>query len=163
LSGKTAVFITMGGAAAAIFLLALVLATCGTSDNNIEREPLTIVAANGTTARLQVEVADTPEERQQGLMGRTEVPLDTGMLFVLDECCRGFWMKDTPVSLTVAFIERCGAIVYIADLEPFSETVVNAPSQYAFGLEVARGWYERNGITSGDIVSVPREYRPADC
>jgi uncharacterized protein len=157
-----AVLITMGGAAAAILLLALVLGTCGTSEN-IEREPLTIVAANGTAARLQVEVADTAEERQQGLMGRTEVPLDAGMLFVLEECCHGFWMKDTRVPLSVAFIERCGRIIHIADLEPFSETIVNAPGQYAFGLEVAQGWYDRNGITTGDIVRIPNEYRPGDC
>jgi uncharacterized protein len=157
-----AVLITMGGAAIAILVLALVLGTCGTSEN-IEREALTIVAANGTTARLQVEVADTPEERQQGFMGRTEVPIDAGMLFMLQECCRGFWMKDTPVALSVAFIERCGRIIHIADLEPFSETIVNAPGQYAFGLEVAQGWYDRNGITTGDIVRIPNEHRPGDC
>jgi uncharacterized membrane protein (UPF0127 family) len=162
LSGKTAVLITMGGTAVAILLLALVLGTCGTSEN-IEREALTIVAANGTTARLQVEVADSPEERQQGLMGRTDVPIDTGMLFVLEDCCRGFWMKDTPIPLSVAFIERCGRIIHIADLEPLSEAIVNAPGQYAFGLEVARGWYDRNGITIGDIVRIPNEHRPGDC
>jgi uncharacterized protein len=162
LSGKMAVLITMGGTAVAILLLALVLGTCGTSEN-IEREALTIVAANGTTARLQVEVADSPEERQQGLMGRTDVPIDTGMLFVLEDCCRGFWMKDTPTPLSVAFIERCGRIIHVADLEPFSEAIVNAPGQYAFGLEVARGWYDRNGITIGDIVRVPNEHRPGDC
>jgi uncharacterized membrane protein (UPF0127 family) len=162
LSGKTAVLITMGGTAVAILLLALVLGTCGTSEN-IEREALTIVAANGTTARLQVEVADSPEERQQGLMGRTDVPIDTGMLFVLEDCCRGFWMKDTPTPLSVAFIERCGRIIHISDLAPFSEAIVNSPGQYAFGLEVAQGWYDRNGITIGDIVRVPNEHRPGDC
>jgi len=162
MSGKLAIAITTGGTALVIGLLALGFATCGASEE-VQREPLTIVAANGTTARLQVEIADTPEERERGLMGRTELPPDTGMLFVFDFPPRGFWMKDTRLELSVAFIEDCGRIVEIADLEPLSERVVDTDKPYSFGLEVARGWFERNGIAVGDIVAIPRQYRRPGC
>lgn len=145
-----------------VVLIALVVGTCGTSEN-IERVPLTIVAANGTTARLQVEIADTPEKRATGLMHRTELPLDTGMLFVFDETPRGFYMRDTRLALTVAFIAECGEIVAFADLEPLSEEIKNTDRPYRFGLEVDRGWFERNGIALGDIVSLPQGIRPSAC
>ena len=162
MSGKLAIAITTAAAALITALLALAFATCGASES-IDREPLTIVAANGTTARLEVEIADTPEERERGLMGRTELLPDTGMLFVVDPPGRGFWMKDTRLALSVAFIEDCGRIVEIADLEPLSERIVNTAKPYGFGLEVARGWFERNGIAVGDIVAIPRNYRKPGC
>ena len=145
-----------------ILAVALVLGTCGTS-SAIDREPLTIVTANGSTARLEVEIADTAEERQQGLMDRTDLPLDTGMLFVFEPPPRGFWMKDTRLELSVAFIAECGEILAFADLEPLSEEIKNISQPYAYGLEVDQGWFERNGISVGDIVSLPRDVRPDHC
>lgn len=153
----------MAGLTAALLLaVALLVGTCGSSDS-IDREPLTIVTADGVGGRLQVEIADTPEERAQGLMGRTELPPDTGMLFVIEPPGRGFWMRNTPLPLTVAFIGRCGVIVDFADLEPFSEEVKNTGREYHFALEVERGWFERNGISRGDLVSLPRDLRASGC
>jgi uncharacterized membrane protein (UPF0127 family) len=149
-------------AAGLVLALALVLGTCGSSEA-IDREPLTIVASNGTTAHLEVEIADTAEERQTGLMGRTDLPLDTGMLFVFEEQPRGFWMKDTRLELTVAFIDDCGEILAFADLEPLSEEIKNISQPYRYGLEVDRGWFERNGIAVGDILRLPKDIRPEGC
>jgi uncharacterized membrane protein (UPF0127 family) len=145
-----------------VVAVALLLGTCGTS-STVDREPLTIVAANGTTARLEVEIADTPEERETGLMDRTELPPDTGMLFVFEETPRGFWMKDTRLALTAAFIAECGEILAFADMEPLSLEVHNISQPYSFGLEVELGWFARNGIAAGDIVSLPREILPPNC
>jgi uncharacterized protein len=153
--------LVMGAAAAFIVLLALLFGSCGGGDN-VERQPLTIVAANGTTARLQVEIADTEEERSKGLSGRTEVPLDTGMLFVSERGV-GFWMKDTLVALSVAFLADCGEILDIQDMEPRSLEVHDTDQPYRFGLEVAQGWFERNGIAVGDVVGLPRDVRPDQC
>jgi uncharacterized protein len=150
------------GVVAVLVAIALLLGTCGSSDA-IERQPLTLVASNGTTAHLEVEIADTAQERAQGLMGRTEVPLDTGMLFVIDPPGRGFWMKGTGLQLTVAFIGECGEIVDFAELDPFSEEIKNTDQPYDFALEVDRGWFARNGIAVGDIVSLPPKLRPAAC
>lgn len=148
--------------AAILVATALLLGTCG-SGESIARQPLTLIAANGTTARLDVEIAGTAEERAQGLMGRDELPLDTGMLFVIDPPGRGFWMKGTRLELTVAFIADCGEIVDFADLEPLSEEIKNTRQAYSFALETDRGWFARNGITTGDIVSLPQSLRPAEC
>jgi uncharacterized membrane protein (UPF0127 family) len=145
-----------------VLAVALLLGTCGSS-SDVDREPLTIVAANGTTAHLDVEIADTPEERETGLMDRTDLPHDTGMLFVFDQTPRGFWMKDTRVALTAAFIAECGEILGFADMEPLSEEVHNISQPYRFGLEVERGWFVRNGIAAGDIVSLPSDIRPPNC
>jgi hypothetical protein len=142
--------------------VALLLGTCGTSEA-IDRDPLTIVAANGTTARLQVEIADTAEERATGLMGRTDLPLDTGLLLVYGPTPAGIWMKDTRLELTAAFIGRCGDILAFVDLEPFSEEIHQISQPYSYGLEVDRGWFERNGIAVGDVIRLPRESQPAGC
>lgn len=155
--------LTIAAIAAGLVLgVALLLGTCGSS-SAIDREPLTIIAANGTTAHLEVEIADTAEERQTGLMGRAELPLDTGVLFVFEPPPRGFWMKDTRLELTAAFIAECGEILAFADLDPLSEEIKNISQPYSYGLEVDRGWFERNGIAIGDIVRLPRDIRPATC
>jgi uncharacterized membrane protein (UPF0127 family) len=163
---RLAVALTASAAAliaiAVIAGVALALGTCGSSDS-IDRTPLTIVAANGTTAHLQVEIAQTPSELETGLSNRDEVPLDTGMLFVIKQKGPGFWMKDTRVALSVAFIGECGQIVDIQDMQPLSLDIHSTNADYSFGLEVAQGWFQRNGIAVGDIVSLPMDLRPASC
>ena len=154
----------MLAAAAGVAALAITFgAFAGNDGDGIERQPLTIVAANGTTARLQVEVADTPEERSLGLSGRTEVPNDTGMLFTDLSRNSGFWMRDTLVDLSVAFIDRCGVIVHVEDMEANTTENHNSPVPYLFGLETPQGWFARNGIAPGDIVSIPAEFRQDGC
>ena len=154
----------MFAAAAGVAALAIAFgAFAGSDGDGIAREPLTIVAANGTTARLQIEIADTSEERSVGLSGRTEVPNDTGMLFTGLTRNGGFWMKDTLVDLSIAFIDKCGAIVHIEDMEANTTENHNSPTPYLFGLETPQGWFQRNGITVGDIVSIPEAHRQPGC
>ena len=154
----------MLAAVAGVAALAIAFGSfAGDEGDDIDRVPMTIVAANGSTARLQIEVADTPEERSVGLSGRTEVPNDTGMLFTSLTRNGGFWMKDTLVDLSVAFIDKCGKIVHIEDMEANTTTNHNSPTPYLFGLETAQGWFARNGITVGDIVSIPEEHRQDGC
>jgi uncharacterized membrane protein (UPF0127 family) len=151
---------------AGLIALALLLASIGSDaeeENTIEREPLTIVTAEGQVARLQVEIADTPEERSVGLSGRPEIPVDTGMLFIIPNQGAGFWMKDTLVPLSVAFLARCGEIIDIQDMEPLSLDLHNTDEDYSFGLETPQGWFRENGIEVGDLVSIPRDYRPDGC
>jgi uncharacterized membrane protein (UPF0127 family) len=134
-----------------------------TPDDGLERVPLTIVTAGGDSIQLQAEVADSPEERTQGLMGRMELAPDSGMFFVLDPPGRGFWMRGTPLPLTVAFIGVCGEIVDFADLEPLSEEIRNTDQPYSFALEMARGWFSDQGIAAGDTLELPSEWRSAEC
>ncbi len=147
--------------AAALLIAAAFVVACASDDGEsidtpaVAGEALTIRTANGTTARLQAEIAEPPEQRAQGLMGRTELAPDSGMLFIIDPPGRGFWMRGTPLSLTVAFIADCGEIVDCADLEPLSEEVRNTDRHYVFALEMERGWFVANGVAAGDVIQLP--------
>ena len=150
-----------GLAALAIFLGSL--GSNAADSGGIERQPLTIVTAQGDVAYLDVEVADTTDERSVGLSGREDVPDGTGMLFVIPQRGAGFWMKDTLVPLSVAFLGRCGEIVDIQDMQPLSLDIHQAEPDYSFGLEVPLGWFAQHGIKVGDLVSIPKGYRLDGC
>ena len=76
-------------------------------------------AANGENSELKVEVARTGQERATGLMNRKQLDADSGMIFVWDDPVRsGFWMKDTYIPLSIAFIAEDGTIVDIQDMQP---------------------------------------------
>lgn len=106
--------------------------------------------------RLSVEVVDTPEERRQGLMNRESLPEDQGMLFVFEsEDFRSFWMKDTKIPLSIAFISDDGVVMEIAEMEPYSLDSVKSTYQAKYALEVNRGTFERLGITPGAEIVFP--------
>lgn len=115
------------------------------------------VMAGGKKHSFTVEVAANDIERGRGLMYRTEMAEDAGMLFVFDgEGDRYFWMKDTPLSLDIIFISASGDIVRIADnTTPFSEKIIpsRAPAKYV--LEVLAGTSKRLGFAEGDKVVSP--------
>ena len=102
-----------------------------------------------------VEIADDAQERQRGLMFRRELPPDQGMLFVFpDSRPRSFWMKDTPLPLSLAYISAEGRILEIHDLEPLSLTPVRSRFPARYALEVNQGRFEELGIAVGDYVDV---------
>jgi uncharacterized membrane protein (UPF0127 family) len=102
---------------------------------------------------IRVEVARTPEERAQGLMGRERMGKDDGMLFIFEvEDRHGFWMKNTLIPLSIAFIDREGRIVRITDMMPLSFDSHGPPRPVLFALEMNRGWFKANGIREGDFV-----------
>jgi uncharacterized membrane protein (UPF0127 family) len=105
---------------------------------------------------LWVEVARSEEEQARGLMFREHLGWNEGMLFVYErEKILTFWMKNTPLPLSIAFLDHRGKIVDIQRLEPFSLRVQYStfPAQYA--LEVNRGWFMKNGIQVGDVIQIP--------
>jgi len=104
-------------------------------------------------ADLRAEVAHTPAERHKGLMFREDLRDDEGMLFLFpDEKLQTFWMKNTPLPLSIAFIAGDGTIIAIRSLEPFDESHVESKDPTAIALEVRRGFFERHGIGVGDQV-----------
>lgn len=135
--------------------IALLLGACGGAGEG-GRESLTILASNGKTASLNVEVADIPAKLDRGLTDRASLAPGEGMLFVIERRGPGFWMKDVTIPLSVAFITACGEIIEIQDLEPLSLDFHDTPQAFRFGLEVSRGWFEANGIRAGDRVLSPR-------
>jgi uncharacterized membrane protein (UPF0127 family) len=117
---------------------------------------LTILNSVGESVEVPVEIADAPDEQQTGLMGRPALAENSGMLFVFnDEQQRSFWMKDTLIPLSIAFIDSQGRIVDIQDMQPLDETphLSAAPAQYA--LEVNQGFFTERGIQVGDTVGLP--------
>ena len=133
------------------FLLASFPQEAGAQEGKKSLLPLTI---KGKT--IKVEVARTEKEKERGLMFRERMGKNEGMLFVYEREERlSFWMKNTRLPLSIAFIDKGGRIVDIQDMEPFSlETHTSAhPATYA--LEMNRGWFAREGIKVGDFVKIP--------
>lgn len=99
---------------------------------------------------IHAELATSPATRMRGLMGRRSMPRDHGMLFVFDrsgEYC--MWMKDTLIPLSVAFLDRRGVIINIADMKPRTENPHCALRPARYALEMNRGWFVRRGVGPG--------------
>lgn len=104
--------------------------------------------------RITVEVADELHERQKGLMYRESMAANTGMLFVYTEMKqRSFWMKNTLIPLSIAYLNSNCQIVHIADMTPLSLDSVPSvyPAQYA--LEMNQGWFVNHNISVGMTVT----------
>ena len=99
---------------------------------------------------IRAEVADRDATRSLGLMHRTSLPQNGGMLFVFDQdAIHCMWMKNTLIPLSVAFIDEAGAIVNIADMQPHDERSHCAAQPVRYALEMERGWFARRGIRPG--------------
>lgn len=105
---------------------------------------------------LQVEIADTPSERACGLSRREHIGADNGMLFVYsDDQVREFWMKDTWIPLSIAFVDAQGRITELVDMDPARPEVrIRSRVPVRFALETRRGWFQENGVRPGDIVTL---------
>jgi uncharacterized membrane protein (UPF0127 family) len=147
-----------------VLLIGIAFLACGGDKKAPEGTiPLKMTTTDGDTKELFVEVAASAQERGVGLSKRTELGADRGMLFIIPTRGLGFWMKDTLIPLSVAFIGPCGEIVFIDDMEPQTETLHNTDKDYKFGLEANKGWFARNGITEGATVEIPAEYQQPEC
>jgi uncharacterized membrane protein (UPF0127 family) len=113
----------------------------------------TITLRLGTTT-LQAEVADTPETRAIGLMGRTELADGQAMLFVFTQPQpMSFWMHNTLIPLSIAYINAAGVIREIHDMQPLDKTMIrSAFRDHLYALEVPQGWFQKNKILPGDKI-----------
>lgn len=126
----------------------------GDNEYALETETLSIRTQNGMRHRFQVELASTPLEWKHGLMHRTEMPFDHGMLFVFpEENMRSFWMKNTLIPLDMIFIRADGEIVNIQkNAKPYDLTSRPSTAPALAVLEINGGLSDRLGIAAGDIV-----------
>lgn len=143
----------------AIAAVVLVAASCGGSgEEGLPTRPSSIVSFDGTSALLRVAVADTPDARRRGLMGVERLSADEGMVFVFDEpVSTTFWMKDTLLSLSIAFVSGDGRIVTIRDMEPCTGDPCpryGANGPFTMAIEANRGWFADHGIGVGDAVEL---------
>ena len=104
-------------------------------------------------AVAHVAVASTPEERAKGLSGRKSLGKDEGMLFLFAAPARlSFWMKDTEIPLSIAFITSDGKIAEIQDMEPGTLDTHDSHRKAMMALEMRRGWFKRNHVAPGDVI-----------
>ncbi len=102
---------------------------------------------------IRAEIADTPASRNQGLMHREQLCANCGMLFVFDHPYRqSFWMKDTPLPLSIAFIAADGGIINIDEMQPNTTAIHNAQGMALYALEMNSGWFAGHGIRPHDRV-----------
>ena len=131
-----------------VFFLA-VLSGCSGLERFEKRE----LAIEGRTGRVTItaEIARTPAQQQQGYMYRKEIKDGEGMLFVNEaDLVLSFWMKNTLVPLSIAFVAADGRILEIYDLEPGNLNPVRSGRSVRYALEVPQGWFGRAGIGIGD-------------
>jgi uncharacterized membrane protein (UPF0127 family) len=134
---------------ATLLLLALVLAPIHVRAS--EGIPVITLTINQT--KVVAELVATPELRATGLMNRFSLQPDHGMVFVFDRPQPlGFWMKNTYVPLSIAFIDASGKIVNIEDMKPLDESTIWSRGASLYALEMKQGWFASKGIAPGDTV-----------
>jgi len=102
---------------------------------------------------VTIEIADTDSLRAEGLMHRPELPPEHGMLFVFpDSQPRCFWMKNTLIPLSIAFIDEQHRIVALDEMQPLSEETHCSGTAARYALEMNKDWFRSRGVRVGDII-----------
>ena len=133
--------------------LALVLIAGAIAHGAAAADALPTVPLSINDHKLTAEVAATPEQRSTGLMHRFSLRPDHGMIFVFERPePLSFWMKNTFIPLSIAFIAPDGRIINIDDMAPHDETSHWSKGPALYALEMRKGWFAERGIRAGDIV-----------
>ena len=139
------------------FLPIVLLAVCCASGCSTPERAWPYVVELGD-ARIHVEVARTDPERTRGLMYRDRLDKDWGMLFVYDrEESLRFWMKNTKIPLSIAFLDAGLVVRDIQEMTPLDETVHVSAVPVRYALEAEQGWFARRGVTPGTVAKFSPE------
>ena len=136
---------------AALQIAALLLAAAPVVRAQTEAQPrLDTVTLQAGMHLIRAEVARTPQQTSIGMMFRREMGANEGMLFVFNDLePRCFWMKNTLLPLSIAFIDDDGRITDLADMQPLSEQNHCSSRAVRFALEMNQGWFAKRGIKPG--------------
>ena len=105
---------------------------------------------------IDAQVALTPDERQIGLMQRKDMPQHEGMIFIFEQVAQQcFWMKNTLLPLTAAFVADDGTIVNLADMKPQTTESHCSTQPVRYVLEMNKGWFAKKGIKAGSKLGGP--------
>ncbi len=133
--------------------LFLILGLLGLSCSSGPKSDLPIVNLTIDGHEAVVEVANTEPTRMTGLMFRRDMGKDNGMLFVFSDAqSRAFWMKNTLIPLSIAFIDASGKILNVLEMPPLTEQSFLSAGPAKYALEMNTGWYEKLGIKAGDSI-----------
>lgn len=135
------------------------LTLLGACADETPRPELTVTFGR-TDATLAVDLADDPQERRKGLMGIEELPADQGMAFVwpgpVDST---FWMKDTLVPLSIAFVDSSGRVIDVLDMQPCASELCPSygiDEPFVLAIEANLGWFDEHGVGAGDRADLRR-------
>ncbi|GMO48824.1 MAG: DUF192 domain-containing protein [Termitinemataceae bacterium] len=142
-----------------IFCSLFIIDSCSTGGGaqpKLKTHPIIIENSDGSKIGIEAEIADTEEQRAKGLMFRKKLNDGEGMLFVFqkDEML-SFWMKNTLLPLSIAYINREFIIVNIFDMYPHNEVGVHSTRSVRYALEVPQGFFERQNIVVGNKLTLP--------
>lgn len=126
-------------------------AGCENRPAKLQTQDLTIQKRDNSAVTLTAEIAKTREELTKGLMYREQLAAGEGMLFVFDrDQIMSFWMQNTFIPLSIAYISADGIILEIYDMKPHNEIPVVSTRSARYALEVPQGWFKAEGIQTGD-------------
>lgn len=139
----------------ALLFVVLVGALCASpAQANSPQVDLPRVALGAGIHRIEAQLAVTPNQRQIGLMWRKEMPQNEGMLFVFEQpAVQCFWMMNTLLPLTAAFVADDGTIVNLADMKPQTTDSHCSAKPVRYVLEMNQGWFGKKGIAAGAKLS----------
>ena len=148
------------GLLTALAALLLVCFSCAQGSNQAADRPnpqLKTITLTSGNVQILVEVARNDTERSRGLMFRKSLKAGKGMLFdfVADQMV-SFWMKNTTLPLSVAYIGSDGTIIQILDLVPLSLEPRSSERSIRYALEVPQGWFSTVGLKAGDTFDIPK-------
>lgn len=133
-------------------VLMLMLAACA-GQNTLPTTTITIHHHEFT-----LEIANTPETRERGLMYRDNMPKNHGMIFIFDQAGRvSFWMKNTRIPLDIIYISEQGIVTGIYTLQPYDERGIHGPPEARFAIELNAGISNEIGLKSGDKLLMPEK------
>ena len=133
-----------------VFLSALLVTTLVAQAQDAPQLTLERVKLASGMHRINVQVAATPEQRQIGLMFRKDMPQHEGMIFIFDQPAQQcFWMKNTLLPLSAAFIADDGTVVNIEDMKPLVLDSHCSAKPVRYVLEMNKGWFPKKGIKAG--------------
>jgi uncharacterized membrane protein (UPF0127 family) len=137
-----------------VIALILTLASCGDEPPPYKLERVRLRVKDKI---IVAECARTPREQARGLMYRRSLGKNDGMLFIYDSPrYLSFWMKNTRIPLSIAFLDGKGKIVRIEHMRPYDSTTLHPSLQpVRYALEMNQGWFEKNGVGVGDVIEIP--------
>ncbi|MCW8090486.1 DUF192 domain-containing protein [Alteromonas sp. ASW11-130] len=137
---------------AIVFVLVFGVGLSQVNAQNIKFDTATVIIAG---KRYQVELAQSPEQRAQGLMFRKTLCEDCGMLFHFSPIRQvGMWMKNTYLPLDIAFISSEGVISDIKTMQPHDLNTTMSSGKVAYALEMNQGWFKEHAVKEGDTINI---------
>ncbi len=140
--------------------LGLLSFACGPKSRSTNQTARSLDTLTMTIAgtKVALEVAKDRETLSKGLMFRDSLAPNTGMLFIFErEGMYSFWMKNTRIPLSIAFINSQGRIVGLDEMQPYDTVTMHMPFEpYIFAIEMDSGWFPQKGVKQGDTLTMPQ-------